>query len=427
MRDAAFIAQHRLSETAFNRSRKLDFPTLITFLLNLRKGSLQTELDRFFGDLFDFETPRRYVTKSACSQARKNLSYTAFIELNQTFVKGLYQSRSRTLKTWYGFRLCAVDGSQMRLPREPALQDYFGCQSGDPNKAEQTMGLCSVYYDVLNNLVIDAALEPTRTSEKDILVYHLETAAAQDLVLLDRGYNAHWVYAQLVQQKQAFCIRARTGRDKVAEAFAASGQREALVTYQPNPSARKHCEQFGLPTEPITLRLIRVELPGEVEVLITNLLDTRRYPVREFKRLYHLRWGVETFFRRAKYQQEIEAMSGKSVQVVLQNFHASILASNLTASLVLAGGKRLNKSKTQTTSGNERGDYQINFAQAFAKMKQYGVALWRMTGKALGRYLEHLAKLLACYYECVRPDRKAPREMTKFNKRLHHMAYKCTL
>jgi hypothetical protein len=35
------------------------------------------------------------------------------------------------------------------------------------------------------------------------------------------------------------------------------------------------------------LRLIRVDLPEETEVLITNLMDEKRYPAHEFKRLYH--------------------------------------------------------------------------------------------------------------------------------------------
>lgn len=421
-----FVQRNQIGDRAFTRTRKLTFPTLIRFLLNHRKGSLQTELDRFFGDLHGDGAPRRHVTKSACSQARKNISYTAFSGLNQAFVDTLYDSRSRALKTWKGFRLCAIDGSQLRLPKVPALQDYFGCHSGGGHQATQTMGLCSVYYDVLNDIALDACLEPTTASERDCLAYHLEVAAERDLILMDRGYNAFWVMSTLCQRQQAFCLRARTGRDLVAKQFVESGASEATVTYTPNRNSRAYCEQFGLPTEPITLRLIRVDLPNEVEVLVTNLDDSKRYPARLFKRLYHLRWGVETYFRRAKYQQEIEAISGKSVEVVLQDFHATVLASNLTAALALAGRKKLRQQKGDAGS-NEKGDYLINFAQAFAKMKQYGVALWSMSGKAFIHYANKLVQLMALSHEAVRPGRSAPRLLTKFNKRLHHMAYKCTL
>lgn len=426
MDDPEFIRRNRLDDRAFTRSRKLTFSTMIRFLLNHRKGSLQTELDCFFGDLLGTDTPQRHVTKSACSQARKHLSYTAFPALNHAFVETLYASGSRALKTWKGFRLCAIDGSQLRLPKEPAVQEYFGCHSGSAQQAKQAMGLCSVYYDVLNDIALDACLEPTTASERDCLAYHLEVAAPRDLLLIDRGYNAFWVMSTLCERQQAFCLRARTGRDLIAKQFAESGAQEATVSYTPNRSSRAYCEQFGLSTEPVTLRLIRVDLPNEVEVLITNLDNSKRYPARLFKRLYHLRWGVETYFRRAKYQQEVEAISGKSVGVVLQDFHATVLAGNLTAALALAGRKYLHEQKGDTGM-NEKGDYLINFAQAFAKMKQYGFALWSMPGKALNRYLENLAQLLALSHERIRPDRSEPRHLTKFNKRLHHMAYKCTL
>lgn len=425
MGEQDFIQRHRLNDRAFTRNRTLTFSTLIRFLLNHRKGSLQTELDRFFGDLVGNETPQRQVTKSACSQARKNISYTAFAGLNQAFVDTLYDSRSRVLKTWKGFRLCAIDGSQLRLPKVPALQDHFGCHSGT-EQATQTMALCSVYYDVLKDIALDACLEPTTASERDCLAYHLEVAMERDLILMDRGYNAFWVMSTLCQRQQAFCLRARTGRDLVAKQFVESGAPEATVTYTPNRTSRTHCEQFGLPTEPIMLRLIRVDLPNEVEVLITNLTDSKRYPAKLFKRLYHLRWGVETYFRRAKYQQEIEAISGKSAEVVLQDFHAAVLANNLTAALALAGRDKLRQQKGDSRS-NEKGDYLVNFAQAFAKMKQYSVALWSLSGKALVDHVDKLVRMMALSHEAVRPGRSAPRHLTKFNKRLHHMAYKCTL
>ena len=40
--------KHRLSDNAFTRSRRLNFPTLILYLLNLRKHYNQVELDQFF-------------------------------------------------------------------------------------------------------------------------------------------------------------------------------------------------------------------------------------------------------------------------------------------------------------------------------------------------------------------------------------------
>ena len=155
-------------------------------------------------------------------------------------------------------------------------------------------------------------------------------------MLYDRGYNAFWLYAYHQELERKFCIRARVDRDNLARTFVASGKEEAFVTYTPNRNSRHQCDEMYLSDAPITLRLIRVDLPNETEVLITNLMDEKRFPASDFKRLYHLRWGIEEFFKRLKYHQEVENISGKSVRVVLQDFHARILAGNLTAALALA-------------------------------------------------------------------------------------------
>jgi hypothetical protein len=105
-----------------------------------------------------------------------------------------------------------------------------------------------------------------------------------------------------------------------------------------------------------------VDLPEETEVLITNLVDRKRYPAQEFKRLYHLRWGVEEFYKRLKHHQEIENISGKSVLVVLQDFHAKILAGNFAAALVVSGHQYLEKNPDY----NKMTEL-INLAQAIAK------------------------------------------------------------
>jgi len=71
--------------------------------------------------------------------------------------------------------------------------------------------------------------------------------------------------------------------------------------FTPGPHARQHCQAYGLATDPIPLRLIRVKLKsGEIEGLATSLLEEQTYPSTWFKHLYHLRWGVEEGYKREK-------------------------------------------------------------------------------------------------------------------------------
>jgi hypothetical protein len=77
----SYIDIFRLSVTAFIRNRTHSFPTLILYLLNLRQHSNQTELDQFFKLINKEKEASQVVTKSAFFQARKQLSYKAFIVL----------------------------------------------------------------------------------------------------------------------------------------------------------------------------------------------------------------------------------------------------------------------------------------------------------------------------------------------------------
>ncbi len=110
------MEKHRLSSTAFTRNRLLNFPTLILYLLNLRKHSNQVELDQFFQTINGGKEPSQHITKSAFFQARKQLSPSAFVELNQQLNDDLYSGHNH-YTIWKGHRLCVIDGTSIRRKR----------------------------------------------------------------------------------------------------------------------------------------------------------------------------------------------------------------------------------------------------------------------------------------------------------------------
>ena len=98
-----FVNRHKLHPKAFTRNRSLPFKSVILFLINLLKSSIQSELDKFFKTINHSELPNRVATSSAFTQARKKLSHKAFIELNQAQVKYFYKNIA--YNRWQGFRL----------------------------------------------------------------------------------------------------------------------------------------------------------------------------------------------------------------------------------------------------------------------------------------------------------------------------------
>jgi len=273
----------------------------------------------------------RVVGKSAFTEARKKLKSSVFIALNQHIIE--HVESSNTLKTWKGFRLYAVDGSKIRLPDVPDINDHFGSLgNGDPEQS-CPMGLASACYDVCNDLFIDTNLSPVNGSERAQAVAHLNAMADNALALYDRGYPAFWFMQAHAEQGIDFCMRTPWNLFNETRDFYLSGAHEQVVILTPGRSAKPACRVNKVGIQPITVRLIRVALPdNEVEILITSVLEASRIQATEFKALYHERWGVEEAFKRIKSRLEVENFSGKSVLAVEQDFYAKMVTYNLAAS-----------------------------------------------------------------------------------------------
>lgn len=199
-----FVDRNRFSQKNFTRQRKLPFHVLIAFLLNFVKGSYQDELDKFFKAINRFDVAQRVVSKVALAKARMKLKFEAFIELNQHLVN--YFEKSFDTITWMGFRLLAIDGSTVRLPHIKAIAEHFGLwgvRQGNPSP----MARVSQLFDVLNKTTVDALIYPKGSGERTLAAQHLLNVRSGDLILLDRGYPAWWLFSLILSKNAQFCAR----------------------------------------------------------------------------------------------------------------------------------------------------------------------------------------------------------------------------
>jgi hypothetical protein len=412
-----FVSRHRVKETDFTRDRILTFQIVFFLLINFLNKSLQSELDNFFRVLLNKELPVNEVTKGAFSLARKKLGYEAFVELDKDQIEYFYEKV--TYKTWHGFRLLGIDGSTARLPISEEIASEYGVHDTSETGVPITYCRLSQAYDVLNNLTIDAQLSNYSDNEHGMSELHSAVFQAGDLTLYDRNYASFWLFALLINKNVDFCARLRTGTWKVAKQLIASGDKEMTTKIYPSKASAKKCKELGLPTAPITLRLICIELStGEKEVLITSLADEDEFPNEVFSDLYQLRWQVEESYKTMKSRLQIENFSGKSCLSILQDFHAKIFSCNLTAILV-SGAEEMVK-RTCKKRGKK---YKPNFSQALNRMKNSIVLLFCRKKEKVAGYLEELTDLFAANLERVRPDRHYQRNFRK-SKRIYPAPYK---
>ena len=187
-------------------------------------------------------------------------------------------------------------------------------------------------YSTASGRMLKAALAGYKAAERELLLPLLLSLNQDDLLILDRGFPAVWLFALLQQQGRHFLARIDGGQWPEVEAFAKSGLMEQIVTRPVGRDTRRSARALAVESLPdqTTFRLVRVCLPNDKEQLLaTSLADGETYPATDFAELYHARWGIEEAFKLLKHRLLIEQFSGESPEAIRQDFHAKILTANL--------------------------------------------------------------------------------------------------
>jgi hypothetical protein len=403
---------------AFSRDRKLTFKNLIVIII-IFKSSMQRELDRFFKIVNKSDFNIREVTKGALSQARAKLNPWAFKRLNEVACNTFYAEAAYYI--WYGFRVLAVDGSRLVLPNHPSVIEEFGQHSFGPKAdSPRSLALVSMLYDVLNQITIDADIAPYASSERDLLMKHIDKTKAGDLLLLDRGYPCIWLLFLLKARGVEFCVRMKDDWWLTVKDFTESEEKERIVTFSlPKKDRKKLAAYPEMMDKIITCRLIKIELEtGEKEILCTSLTDMKEYEHIEFDSLYHYRWNEEEAYKLLKSRIELENFSGKTSTAVKQDFYAKILLMTLCAAYAHPIEEKV--TNEYKADQERRYDQKINRTNALAMTQDIliGVMIKNQYQKALQAFDSIVEKTR----EIIRPGRSEPRNMKP--KRPYSMNYK---
>ncbi len=413
--NSEFIARHRFNPNDFTRKRKLSFHVLVIFLINFVRGSYQDELDKFFKTIFRFDVAKRIVSKAALSKARMKLRFEAFVELNLHLIHNF--EKHFDLRKWYGFRLLAIDASTARLPMTESIAEHFGVWNGRQG-APSPMARVSQLFDVLNKISVDALIKPKSIGERELAAQHMINVMDNDLILLDRGYPAWWLFNLILSMDAQFCARVSCTKWKVVRKFFRSGLPEKIIDLPIHPTSVAKCRQMGLDTTNLKIRLVRIENNESAAVLATSLIDTQQYPIDIFNDLYHDRWPIEEDYKAIKCRLELENFTGKSALSVYQDFHAKVFAKNLVRMMAFSVQDRID----QDTCGKKH-RYQINFTQAFSKSKGVIALLFHDASSRIMHLIADLQSIFQRTVEPVRPGRKYPRNH-KARSRKFFLQYK---
>ena len=110
----------------------------------------------------------------------------------------------------------------------------------------------------------------------------------------------------------------------------------------------------------INIHIVKVELKtGEIEILATNLSPVE-FSSQELKGLYKKRWEIETGFDRLKNYVRIEDFSGRSIELIEQDFYANVFLYNVAMCIKMDATKRIMR---QPRKSKHKYVYVVNFSQ----------------------------------------------------------------
>ena len=402
-----FMEKNRSSSKDFTRKRKLPFVSLVCFMLSNIKQSIQKGLTDFIQE----HTAHKNMTKSAFCQQRVKLKPEAFVELNQVLIDDVYTDNE--FVTHHGMRLLCIDGSTLELPRSPETIHTFGVNNED-NMIP--MSRISTLYDPLNDIVINGKIEANTCSEYSLVIMLLEPVRENDLIVLDRGYGARWLFYLIQQRKADYIVRVQRNFGPDVDSFWDSEENERIVEVQELPKkSKKKLQELGIDFKPFKFRLVKIMLDtGEIEVLATSLLDSEKFNLTFLKETYELRWGIEVNYDHLKNHIELGNFTGYSVQTIKQDFFANILLANIQALLVRDAQAEMS---AKNESKQLKYEYKINknLSLGFLKERVVNILLSNRP-----EYFEELKTLFQIEPSPIRKDRKFPRKMQR-NKRKFYM------
>lgn len=393
----------------FTRSRKLSFTSIILFILNSIRSTLQKELTNFMELISSSDDTPKKISKSAFSQSRMKLNHGGFIHLNNLLSREFYSEDD--FPKWNGFRLLSIDGSTCQLPYSEELKTHFGYVTGNHSK-NFPIARTSCLYDLLNNIIINSKIGSIHQGEYTLASEHFDKLRKNDILILDRGYGAIWLFYYLIQKGTDFVVRLQRNFIKEADDFRESEEFSKVIEIEDcHYKSKNQLARLGIKFKPFKLRLVKVILDnGEIEILATSLIDEKEYPTKIFKELYFMRWGIETIYDHLKNQMEIENFSGRTILAIEQDFYASILMANFQ-SLIIRDAKK----EMDLEDKKKKHTYKINRNLSFAYMKDRFIKILLSDDS---NYYEHLKELFKVEPVPIRDGRKFERY-----KKVRHKKY----
>ena len=403
----------------FTRDRKLPFEMVIKLVLSMKGNTLNKELYDFFG-----RKPEEIVTSSAFIQQRDKLTEDVFVDLFHRFNESMTD-----MKTFCGYKLYAVDGSDVNIAYDKDADTYVKPQMHYKKNGEECRGFnqyhLNAVYDLLNRVYVGASLTPRPTTdERKAFIDILEEMKlnGRAIFIADRGYPSWNMLTHFKYKNNAdYLIRVRNNENRLVTELPMSEldiTRDVVIstnqydrdkdnhfvvqtlkgkqknrTYKTNRTTKPKQWDFS-EKENLSIRIVRFKITDDTYETIFTSLPRDKFSIEDVKQLYAMRWGIETSFRELKYIIGLTNLHSKKDAFVRQEIFAKLTMYNFC--------ERIISSVVVIQDEGRKYKYQVNYTMGMTVCLDFYRALVNT---------DDVYALILQYVEAVRPGRADQRKM----------------
>jgi hypothetical protein len=341
----------------------------------------------------------------AYSKARKRLPLRVFKPLLKRSAAAL-QAEVKPEQRWCGRRVKAYDGTSILMSDTPANQASYPQHSNQKVGCGFPLAKLVVWFCVTTGAVLEVTMAGFTTSEWELSRQLYALLQPDDVVVADSAYGTY-VDLALVRSANADAVfRKHHARHCDFRRGKKLGIGDHIVWWQrPQqcPQSMTRADFEALPTS-LEVREVHVliQQPGfrpKELIVVTTLVDPKRYPKAKLAHLYQLRWqATEVNFKHLKTTLKMEMIFAKTPEMVQKEIWVHLLAYNLLRTLMW-----------QSAQQSEVSPLRISLQGTRQQFNQFRPDLAQATTKDRHRLYTTLFSVISDHVVPLRPHRAEPR------------------
>jgi hypothetical protein len=314
------------------------FTTIVTFLSQLlsENRACQKAVDGLIAERVAAGKPKNATDTGGFCKARKRIPEQVYWELARESGRTVEDQADGSWH-WRGRRVRITDGSTLHvLDTKENLTEYPLQQNLTPGLHYSLVRIL-VVFSLAVGTVLEAAIRPYQgkgTGETAMLRDLAPAFQTGDVLLGDRYFSGYWDLAFWIKRGVDVVTRLPASRRADFRKGGRLGQEDHLIEWRkPKRPDWVDPDEASRAPQTLTLREVRVRVSvkgfrTKVIVIVTTLLDAKRYPKEALAELYRLRWQAELNLRSLKTHLEMDYLRCKSPEMLRREFATYLLAYN---------------------------------------------------------------------------------------------------